>query len=145
MESRDLPQVVAIEEQVTPVGWSEGIFEDTLNNSDYYCWVLEDGARIAGFGILGMAADEATLLNIALHPNYQRRGLGQSLLTFLIEQAKELGAQTLFLEVRVSNMVAISLYFRFGFRQIALRRDYYPLPVGREDALIMSLLLTEGV
>jgi ribosomal-protein-alanine N-acetyltransferase len=87
------------------------------------------------------AAGEAHLLNLSIAPGYQRNGHGSALLSEAAAAAAKLGAHNLFLEVRPSNHAAQALYRRFGFRKVAVRRDYYPAPTGREDALVLTLPL----
>ncbi|NDL61374.1 ribosomal protein S18-alanine N-acetyltransferase [Acerihabitans arboris] len=96
---------------------------------------------LAAFAITQTVVDEATLFNIAVHPDFQRRGLGRSLLERLITELEQRGILTLWLEVRRSNLPAIALYQSLGFNDVSVRRDYYPAAVGREDAIIMALPL----
>lgn len=96
----------------------------------------------AGFFIGLHGFEEIHLLNLAVHPDWQRRGCAVLLLQQLRHWALWLQAQQIVLEVRASNQRAIDLYLRFGFIQIGQRRDYYPtLSGGREDALVMHLPL----
>ena len=85
--------------------------------------------------------DEATLFNIAVAPEFQRKGLGRELLDALIVGLEEKGIVTLWLEVRDSNRAAIALYESLGFNEVSIRRNYYPTADGREDARIMALPL----
>lgn len=96
---------------------------------------------LAAFAITQTVMDEATLFNIAVHPDFQRRGLGRSLLQHLIAELEQRGILTLWLEVRQSNQPAIALYQALGFNDVSVRRNYYPAAVGREDAIIMALPL----
>jgi len=96
---------------------------------------------MAGFVITQVVLDEATLFNIAIHPLWQRRGLGRLLLTALIEQLTARNVVTLWLEVRASNLAALALYEEFGFNEVTVRRNYYPSVNGREDAIVMALPL----
>jgi len=82
--------------------------------------------------------DEAHLLNIGVAKRFQGQGYGARMLRHAMECARLGGAAKLFLEVRPSNEQAVSLYRHFGFRQIGLRKGYYPAIVGREDALIFD-------
>lgn len=88
---------------------------------------------LTGFWIV---AGEAHITTIAVRPPYHRRGVGEQLFISLIELAKELNARTLTLEVRVSNVAAQSLYSKYGFTEVGLRRGYYS--DNKEDALLMS-------
>jgi len=79
--------------------------------------------------------DEAHVTTIALHPDYRGRGLGELLLTNLIDISYDIGAKWVTLEVRVSNYIAQNLYRKYGFREAGLRHRYYS--DNQEDALIM--------
>ncbi len=137
MLDEDIGEVMAIEARVYPHGWSEGIFRDCLR-VHYSCWVLEQGDKIIGYGIMSVAAGEAHILNIAISPESQSKGLGRELLMHLLQTGKRLGAEDAFLEVRPSNRIAVRLYETIGFHQVGLRSDYYPAEKGREDAVIMA-------
>ena len=140
MLDSDLKAVFAIEELVYPYGWTMGIFEDCLR-VHYSCWVMELDGALVGYAVLSAAAGEAHILNVAIHPEYQGKGLGRQLMLFLLDTAREHRADTVFLEVRPSNRTALRLYDSMGFNQVGLRRDYYPAPVGREDAIIMACVV----
>ena len=75
------------------------------------------------------------MMNIAVHPDYRRRGMGESLVNALVEELKDRGSRCLTLEVRSSNAPARSLYEKMGFVQIGLRKNYYRNP--KEDACIL--------
>jgi ribosomal-protein-alanine N-acetyltransferase len=85
--------------------------------------------------------DEVHILNLTVAPSARRRGLGRALLNRALDRAREVGATSAYLEVRVSNAAAIDLYRSAGFEEIAQRRDYYPAANGREDALILRKVL----
>jgi [ribosomal protein S18]-alanine N-acetyltransferase len=144
LRQEDLAAVVAIEHQVAPLGWNLKNFTDSLAQH-HSCWVSCQQQQITGYAILTLVADEASLLNLAIAPAWQRRGVGRELLRHTIAIARERHASELFLEVRASNQAAINLYETIGFNQIGRRRHYYPLPAGhphgREDALLYALTL----
>ena len=94
------------------------------------------GHCIIGFASMWVMADEARITNIAVRQSYQRQGIGELLLISIIDLAIELKASIATLEVRVSNLLAQSLYHKYGFTQVGLRRNYYT--DNREDALLMS-------
>ena len=140
MREADLAQVVAIERTIYTHPWTRGNFADALR-AGYQCRTLRLGRELIGYFVLMVVADEAHLLNLSISDVRQRRGHGSSLLGQAISMAREGGAASLFLEVRPSSLAAIALYARFGFERIALRRGYYPMHGGREDALVYSLAL----
>jgi len=99
------------------------------------------GEQVAGFAITQIVLDEATLFNIAIDPAFQRQGLGRKLLEDVIEKLEQREIVTLWLEVRASNSKAIALYESLGFNEVSVRRNYYPAAQGREDAIMMALIL----
>ena len=86
--------------------------------------------------MLSVAAGECHILNLAIHPDWQGRGLGRKLMNRLLGLARQHQADTAFLEVRESNEAALALYRSMGFNEVGLRRSYYPALGGREDALV---------
>ncbi len=140
MREQDLDEVMAIENAIYSHPWTRGNFADSLR-SGYACRVWRLDRELAGYFIVMAAAGEAHLLNLSIAPGYQRRGHGSALLQEAAALAVKLGAHNLFLEVRPSNHAAQALYRRFGFRKVAVRRDYYPASRGREDALVFTLPL----
>jgi ribosomal-protein-alanine N-acetyltransferase len=92
-------------------------------------------SAIIGFAGLWLMVDEAHVTTIALHPRYRGRGLGELMLSSLIQIAYNISARTATLEVRVSNHVAQNLYRKYGFQEAGVRRRYYS--DNNEDALIM--------
>ncbi|WP_369408901.1 ribosomal protein S18-alanine N-acetyltransferase [endosymbiont of Lamellibrachia barhami] len=140
MAQSDLDEVLALEELVYEHPWSMGIFRDCLR-SGYSCWALSLNERIIGYGVMSVVLDECHLLNICVHPEYQGLGLGRKIADRLLKLARQRGADTAFLEVRISNRSALKLYERIGFCEVGLRRGYYPAAKGREDAMVMALPL----
>jgi ribosomal-protein-alanine N-acetyltransferase len=94
-------------------------------------------APVAAFCAFWRVADQAHINNLAVRPELRRRGLGSQMLVAMIAEAQRLGAATLTLEVRRSNVAAQRLYLRAGFEETAVRKSYYTQPV--EDALVLSL------
>jgi [ribosomal protein S18]-alanine N-acetyltransferase len=140
MAESHLERVVAIEEAVHAHAWTRGNFADSIA-AGYDCWVAYRGETIVGYGIVATAAAEAHLLDISVAPEWQRQGIGAELTRFFVSIARDRGAARMFLEVRPSNRVARALYAAHGFREIAIRRAYYPGPDGGEDAIVMEALL----
>jgi ribosomal-protein-alanine N-acetyltransferase len=140
MQPSDLKSVAAVERAAYAFPWSLGIYRDCLL-ACYYCLVLEVGKNLTGYGIMSIAADEAHLLNLCVHPNAQRMGYGRRLLNALLLKAEDADVEKIFLEVRPSNLVALRLYRSVGFEQIGIRPAYYQAERGREDAVVLSLLI----
>jgi ribosomal-protein-alanine N-acetyltransferase len=143
MELDDLPAVLIVEDACYSHPWTVGNFRDCVL-AGYHCVLAEIDGTVCGHGVMSVAAGEAHLLNISIHPQFQGCGAGRSLLHRLILMAGAAGADTMFLEVRASNHVAQQLYLSEGFNEIGHRRDYYPLTEGRrEDALVFARALLD--
>ena len=140
MTEEDLADVLRIEEatQVTP--WSMGVFRDCLRGG-YQCQVMAKGEQIAGFLVVSRVLDEAHLLNIAVAPAQQRRGLAWATIHALCDDLLERDTGFIYLEVREGNQGARTLYERLGFEVTGVRKDYYRKPGGREHAILMLLRL----
>ena len=137
MTDSDLDAVMAIEEVIYTHPWTRGNFTDSLA-AQSHCFVMERQGVITGYAVLTTGAEEAHLLNLSTALAWQRQGLGQELLNYVIDVARNLGARKIFLEVRVSNVAARALYAKSGFREIGVRRGYYPAYGGREDAVVLE-------
>jgi len=137
MSLDDLPFVMQVEKLAYEFPWTEGIFRDCLRVG-YCCRVLEDRGRLIGHGVMLVSTNECHLLNVCIHPSYQRRGLGRKLLLYLLEVARKGHATVALLEVRRSNKAAYALYNELGFNEIGVRKNYYPARRGREDAFVLA-------
>jgi ribosomal-protein-alanine N-acetyltransferase len=137
MREADLHAVLAVENAAYEFPWTYGIFRDCLRVG-YLCFVYETPTALIGHGVMSVAAGECHILNLCVHPDWQRRGLGAELLEFLTGVAHRRGARMALLEVRVSNRAAYRLYTRLGFDEVGVRRGYYPARGGREDAIILA-------
>jgi len=140
MTGADLPAVMAIESAIYAFPWTRGNFSDSLA-AGYSCWICVRDDELIGYAVLMLASDEAHLLNLSIAAACQRQGYGGLLLRRLGEVARGCGARQILLEVRPSNVAGLGLYERHGFKQMGMRRDYYPAQAGREDALILGLPL----
>jgi len=141
MQETDVNGVLEVERAAYEFPWTRAIFRDCLRVG-YTCLVYEGPRGLLGHGIMSLAAGECHLLNICIHPDYQRRGLGRTLIEYLLKLAKIRGAQVALLEVRVSNRAAYNLYMQMGFDEIGMRPAYYPARAGREDAMMLARDLT---
>ena len=145
-----LDAVVAVEHSAYEHPWTRTNFSDSLN-AGYQAQLLTAGddtslaAPLLGYFIAMKGVDEVHLLNITVAPAHQRMGWARIMLDALAIWARGQGAQWLWLEVRVSNARAKAVYERYGFREVGLRRGYYPSGgrgfSKREDALVMSFAL----
>jgi ribosomal-protein-alanine N-acetyltransferase len=140
MQEADLDNIAALEARVEIFPWTRALFADSLA-AGHLAWVARQGSRLAGFLILMSGVDEVHLLNIAVAPEMQGRGYGTFLLQHAFTWAALRGAQRMLLEVRPSNVAALTLYQRQGFTEVGRRKNYYPAAVGREDGLLLSRIL----
>ncbi|MDD7569842.1 MAG: ribosomal protein S18-alanine N-acetyltransferase [[Actinobacillus] rossii] len=141
IQEKDFEQLFDIEQAAHLVPWSMGTLKNNMGER-YLNLKIECNDQIVGFAICQTVLDEATLFNIAIHPNYQGQKLGFTLLNALIEQLRNKGILTLWLEVRESNQNAIRLYEKLNFNEVDIRKNYYPTPNGkRENAVIMAAYL----
>ncbi len=143
MTLADIDAVLAVEQAVQPYPWTGGNFADAIE-SGYLCCVDEDAGVIRGYAVLMPGVGEAEVLTLAVAPACQRKGVGTALLANMLAQAWLRGMLRVFLEVRVSNLPAISLYRRAGFGEVGMRRGYYRNADGFEDALVMGCDVPSG-
>jgi len=137
MRPSDLAAVAEVEKSSYKFPWTIGIVRDCLL-AGYHSQVLELDGVISGYSIMSIAASEAHLLNICVHPSCQRLGYGRRLLNSTLLRAEEMCVEQVFLEVRPSNDIAIRLYKSAGFELIGTRPSYYRADDGREDAVIYA-------
>jgi len=140
MRASDLDRIMEIEPVIYTHPWTRGNFEDSMRVG-YSCCVIDCGGVVTGYGVLMIGVREAHLLNLSIAPEWQRRGLGRTLLEHFVRIGRDSDAQQMFLEVRPSNTSARRMYADYGFRDISVRRGYYPAAGGREDAILMGLML----
>lgn len=122
----DIDEVYKIERASFPNPWSREAFYNELINNQFATYLLQKvNGQIVGYCGLWVIMDEAQITNIAVLPSYRNRKLGAALLEEAIFTAKSLGAKTMTLEVRVSNIAAQKLYKKFGFLYGGVRKQYY--------------------
>jgi ribosomal-protein-alanine N-acetyltransferase len=132
----DIPDVMELERSAHSHPWRQSSFEDCLSGRQR-CWLAEANDKLVGYVVITHGGGDAELLNIAVSPKFQRKGIGSTLLQHAISCV--IGhADMLFLEVRMSNRKAIELYSKEGFFELGNRKNYYPTLNGHEDALLMA-------
>ena len=127
-------RVIKIERAVFPTPWTRRNFEFARNRENGFCRVVMVECEIVGYVVGFLIGREFHLVNLAIAPDFQRKGLGRKTIEAVFELCEK-KAQVVSLEVRMSNWVAIDLYKKVGFETIAIRKAYYTHP--REDALVM--------
>ena len=135
MKEVHVAQVAELEKLCFADPWSEKSIASELGNIWSYWIVALDSERVVGYIGSQSSADETDVMNVAVHPDYRRRGIAESLIESLIRELKNRGSHALMLEVRDSNAPAIALYEKLGFQQVGLRKNYYHNP--KEHARIL--------
>jgi ribosomal-protein-alanine N-acetyltransferase len=131
----DLPSVISIERRSFPTPWSLAMFVLELSKPSGICLAAEDENGLVGYLVCARYDEVWHLMNVAIAPEHRRRGIATDLIETLFDEAGRAARYTL--EVRVSNLAAIAMYERFGFRSAGRRRSYYH--DNGEDAMIMWL------
>lgn len=135
MDENHVKQVAQLEEICFADPWRENSVASELKNPLSLWLVAMEQDRLAGYIGSQSVEGEADMMNVAVHPDFRRQGVGKQLILALIQELKARNVHCLTLEVRASNATAISLYEKLGFEQIGRRPNYYRHP--KEDALIM--------
>lgn len=136
IKSHDIDSVVELERVCFSVPWSEEAFRIEVEQNRFAKYlVVKYKGEVIGYGGIWLIVGEAHITNIAIHPDYRRKGIGRELLLSLMEVAIKFGAEKMTLEVRKSNKGAQALYEQLDFTRGGLRRGYYA-DTG-EDAIIM--------
>ena len=135
MNESHVSQVAELEKICFSDPWSENSVASELKNKLALWLVAEESGRVAGYIGSQTCGDESDVMNVAVHPDFRRRGMAEALVNSLTEELKKIESRCLTLEVRASNVPAIALYEKLGFVEIGRRKNYYRNP--REDALIM--------
>jgi ribosomal-protein-alanine N-acetyltransferase len=133
---RDLPAIETIERRAYRTPWSRSMFAGELAKPSSLCLgAFDQEAHLVGYLIISRYVDAWHVMNIATDPDHRRKGIATALMQHLFELTGNDGQRGYTLEVRVSNLDAIRLYERLGFKARGTRRGYYT--DNREDALIM--------
>ena len=137
MDLTHLLSAVELEKECFSVPWTAEMFLAELSDPHCVYYAAEEDGRLIGYAGMQFVLDEGYINNIAVSPLYRRRGIASALMDRLICSARGLSLAFLTLEVRCGNSSAVSLYEKYGFERVGLRRGYYDKP--REDALLMTL------
>jgi len=135
-EERDIVCMAELDNLCFTVPWSLQSFEQEIKDNDkaFYLIAESEGAVI-GYAGLWRILNEGHITNVAVHPDFRQSGIGEKLVSELIEESKMHGTERFTLEVRISNDAAISLYTKLHFEPAGIRKKYYE--DNGEDALIM--------
>lgn len=135
----DLESMYAIEVSSFSVPWSKASMEKDLVNPVATYLLAEEEGQIRGYIGVWNVMSEGQITNVAVEPNHRGKGIGQKLVQALVEYAKANELEVLILEVRESNAAAQKVYSKAGFKEVAIRKNYYTHP--KENAMIMALAL----
>lgn len=116
--------------------WTMAMFSGELNNDATVYRLLLDGEKPIAYMGMWCVADEGQITNVAVHPDYRRQGLAETLISFFKDYARKQNLAVMTLEVRAGNTPARNLYKKMGFIEVGLRKGYYD---GKEDAVLMNL------
>ncbi len=131
----DIKKVAQIEKDNFSIPWSEQAFADSLKLPESLFVVAENDGTIIGYCGMYISFKTASITNIAVDVDYRRKNVASMILNEHFKIAKEKGVTDVTLEVRQSNVAAISLYEKNGFKEMGIRKNFYDRP--KEDALIM--------
>jgi ribosomal-protein-alanine N-acetyltransferase len=140
MKFSDTEQVYKIECQVFPNPWPRSFFENDLQKYNTIALVADSNGVIVGYSIADCIADELHITNIAVNPLYQHQGIGKNLITEIEKIGIERDCANAYLEVRVTNKIAIDFYKNFGYDILHIRKNYY---LDGTDAYVMVKELKE--
>lgn len=136
MVLEDIEEVLEVETATFTMPWTKDVFNQEIVENKYaHYYVLVFERKIVGYVGLWIVMDDAQITNIAILPDFRGKKLGERLFRFAVQQAIQMGAKRLSLEVRVSNIIAQRMYRKFGLVPGGIRKNYYT--DNQEDAIVM--------
>jgi len=133
MLKSDLPEVIKIENLSFNSPWLLSYFESELEYPDSTCLkIIDDNKALLGYIILRYFVDEVHIMNIAVHPDYRKKGIATKLIEYVLKDVSK--DKFMLLEVRRTNIAAQELYKKMGFVELYARKAYY---ADGEDAIVM--------
>lgn len=137
IKEKDIDDILAIERVSFSYPWTKSMFINELKNPYSHAHLIRTHLnQVIGYIVFWVIMDEGHILNIAIHPEYRNKGYGSLLLKFSLDYLYKNSGKVMTLEVRRSNIQAIALYKKFGFRVVGIRKNYYIS--NREDAFVME-------
>lgn len=141
--SEHVGQLEGLERQCFSLPWTKEQLESQLPDEQHCFLIALEEERVLGYVGMMHVLDEGYISNVAVSPDARRRGIGDALVSGILERAKKLQLSFVTLEVRESNQGAIALYRKHGFMGVGRRKNYYEQP--REDAILMTIYLNEAI
>lgn len=136
MTEMDCEKTEVLMKECFSVPWSLDALREMFHTEGYCSFLAKEENEIIGYVGMKMVLDEADITNVAVSPAYRKKGIAKELLGQLVEEADRQKLHSIYLEVRASNVAAITLYDHAGFKRIGQRKNYYDHP--QEDALLMQ-------
>ena len=136
MTSAHIGEIAELENECFSSPWSEDGLKSELDNNFARFYVAFSGGKLAGYIGSHNVLGEVYITNVAVFPEFRRNGVGKALVEFLVDRMKSENAEFVTLEVRKSNLNAITLYEKCGFIKVGERKDFYEKP--REDGVLMT-------
>ena len=141
MDAMGARKAAELEKRCFSCPWELEEYEKSRQRDDFTCLCAYIGGEFAGFLMAFHVLDECHLLDIATEEKFRRRGVGEALISELIERTKKREGALIYLEVREKNQAARGLYEKTGFVPVGKRKDYYKYPT--DDAVLYTLTLGE--
>lgn len=137
-ENRDnlIEKIGELEAEIFSPAWSDRMIEETLSSEYNHILVATEDDQVAGYIMYSAPCEDADILRVAVRCRYRRQNIGRKLMDKMENLCREKSVENIFLEVRASNLPAISLYQKCGYEEIAVRKNYYSSPV--EHGLVMQ-------
>ena len=139
MTPAHIEEIARLEKECFSSPWSEDGLKTEMDNSFARFFVALSGGKIAGYIGSHNVLGDVYITNVAVFPELRRNGVGKALVGYLVNQMKAENAEFVTLEVRKSNMKAISLYEKLEFEKVGERKNFYEKPV--EDAILMTYFI----
>lgn len=136
MTEMDCEKTELLMKECFSVPWSLEALREMFHTEGYCSFLAKEEEEIIGYVGMKMVLDEADITNVAVSPSHRKKGIAGKLLGQLLREANEQKLHSIYLEVRTSNVAAITLYEHAGFKTTGLRKNYYDRP--QEDALLMQ-------
>ena len=143
MTSSHIGEIAKLEKECFSSPWSEDGLKSEINNKFARFFVAFSNGKIVGYVGSHNVLGEVYITNVAVLPEFRRKGIGKAIVEHLVSEMKAEGADFVTLEVRKSNSNAISLYEKCGFQKVGERKDFYEKP--REDGILMTYFLGDNL